>query len=494
MEQAFEYIVVGAGSAGCAVAARLAQAGRKVALIEAGKSDEANMDALDVGRWKKLVGTEHDYDFRIESQPLGNSTIRHTRGKILGGTSSINTVIAWRTPDYDLHQWVAQGGTGWEPKAVRPAFDKIFDTIHIETGSDQNRFQHDLIKAASQAGFDLVDFSPAQEVGPGIGYLFFNKKGRMRQSASVSYLHPLDQWDDRLTILTQTNAERLLLDDHLSIIGLETDRGTILATQEVILACGAFGTPTLLMRSGIGPKNHLESLNIPVRLDLPGVGSNLLDHPDSMIGWETEQPIPQTDLNAMGMAVFGKTDPALPVPDMMAHIGTAVFDTYTKPHGYPSAEHGFSFSPNVARARSQGTIRLRSADPSIPPIIDFQYFTDPYDRFILTEGIKMARKIVSQSALNQWVKRELFPGEAVVSDEDISAYARQVAGTVYHPAGTCKMGRESDEMAVVDPQLKVYGIDNLRVADASIFPSMIGVNPNLTIVMIGERCAQFIVG
>ncbi len=487
----FDHIVIGAGSAGCVVASTLARAGRRVALIEAGASDERNPDALDASRWKNLVGTQHDYDYLTEPQPRGNSTIRHTRGRILGGTSSINTVIAWKTPNYDLAQWVKAGAIGWEPSAVASTFERLLQAIHLETGSLDNPFQQDLIAAANNAGLPLVDFSPQSTVKPGIGHLYFNKKGTMRQSASVAFLHPLDQWGDELTIFTETRASHLLF-DHNRAIGVETDKGALTCSHDVIVCCGAFDSPTLLLRSGIGSTEQLQKHNIPVRVALSGVGENLLDHPDTMIAWETNRPIPQTELNAMGMAVFGKSDPMQPVPDIMCHVGLQVFDTYTKPQGYPSAENGFSLAPNVARARSQGTVRLRSAEPNDPPRIDFQYFTDPYDEEILVAGLKFARNVAAQSPLTKWIERELFPGADVQSDAQLSAYGRKVAGTVYHPAGTCKMGGAADTTAVVDPQLRVRGIDNLRVADASIFPTMIGVNPNLTVMMIGARCAEFV--
>ncbi|MEM7117172.1 MAG: GMC family oxidoreductase [Chloroflexota bacterium] len=488
----FDHIVIGAGSAGCIVAATLARAGRRVALIEAGARDDQNIDALDASRWKNLVGTEHDYDYRIEPQPRGNSTIRHTRGRIVGGTSSINTIIAWRTPDYDLRLWGELGAAGWGPSDVAPVFDWLFERVHLEQAALDNPFHWDLVKAAEAIDLPLRDFSPKAQVDAGVGYLYFNKKGNLRQSASVAFLHPLEQWGDELTIFTNTRANRLLFDDNNRAIGVETDQGKITCSADVVVSCGAFDSPALLLRSGIGPAAHLHEHGIGVRHDLAGVGEHLLDHPDTMIAWETKRPIPQKDMNGMGTAVFGKTSPELPVPDLMCHVGTAVFDTYTKPHGYPTAAHGFSFSPNIARARSEGTVRLRSANPNDPPRIDFRYFTDPYDEKILVEGLKLARRIAEQSPLRDWIKRELFPGEQVTSDSELSAYGRKVAGTVYHPVGTCKMGVVGDKTAVVDPLLKVRGIDNLRIADASIFPTMIGVNPNMTIMMIGARCANFI--
>ncbi len=495
--QHFDHIIIGAGSAGCALAATLARAGRRVALLESGKRDDNNPAILDASRWAELVGTEYDYDYRIEAQPRGNSNIRHTRGRMLGGTSSINTIIAWRTPDYDLERWVAAGASGWDPATLRPTFERLFAQVHLEQATTTgNPFHDDLIAACAKVGLPLVDFSPEASVQDGVGYLYFNKRAAMRESASVAFLHPLSQWGDELTIFTESSAEKILLDQHKRAYGVRTDRDgmTLTCDQDVVVCCGAFESPKLLLCSGIGPQAQLAAHGIAVRHHLAAVGENLLDHPDSVIAWESIRPIPQTELNGMGMAVFQTTQPDGVRPDVMCHVGLHVFDAHPKAYGYPTAAQGFSFAPNVARARSRGTVRLNSADASQKPSIDFHYFSDPYDEQILVEGINLARRIVAQSPLREWVKRELFPGEAVQGDRAISAYTRQVAGTVYHPAGTCKMGSAEDESAVVDPQLRVRGIDNLRVADASIFPTMIGVNPNMTIMMIGLRCAELILG
>ena len=351
--QQFDHIVIGAGSAGCVAAATLARAGRRVALVEAGASDEGNRDALDASRWKQLVGTQHDYDYRIVPQLRGNSSIRHTRGRILGGTSSINTIIAWKTPEYDLQKWVELGADGWEPVRIEPLFGRLFEYVHLEMASTQSDFHRDLIASAETINLPLRNFSPTGQVQQGVGYLYFNKRGKLRQSASVAFLHPLAQWGDALTVFTNTQAYRLLLDDNNRAVGVETSAGTLTCAADVIVSCGAFDSPTLLMRSGIGPADHLAQHGIALRHDLPDVGAHLLDHPDSMLAWESVRPIPQDNLNAMGMAVFGRNDPTLPVPDIMCHVGTAVFDTYTKPHGYPTAEHGFSLAPNVARAQAR---------------------------------------------------------------------------------------------------------------------------------------------
>ncbi len=490
----FDHIVVGAGSSGCIVAARLAEAGRRVALVEAGASDEGNIDILDLGRWKELVGTTYDYDYPIEPQRRSN-TFHHIRGRMLGGTGSINTCVAFLTPDVDLNQWVSLGATGWEPEIVRPSFDRLLKKVSLEAASPDNPFHQALIEAAEAAGLSQVTFNQNGRAVPksgGIGYLQFNKRGHLRLSSSVAYLHPLDQWDENLTILTNTRAIRLLFDNNNRAIGLETDRGTFYSSADLIISCGAFDSPTLLMRSGVGSAEHLAEHGIRLQHHLIGVGKNLLDHPETVIAWESVRPIPKTDINNMGMALFAHATPETTAPDLMCHVGTAVFDTQTVPQGYPTAGNGFSMTANVARARSVGTVRLRSANPADKPCIDFNYFSDPYDETVLVEGLKFARRIAAQSPLRDWIQQELFPGNGVQGDEALSAYGRQVAGTVYHPAGTCKMGAVEDETAVVDPTLGVRGIENLRVADASIFPSMIGVNPNLTCMMIGERCADFV--
>ena len=223
------------------------------------------------------------------------------------------------------------------------------------------------------------------------------------------------------------------------------------------------------------------------------MGEHLLDHPEGVVNWELSRPMPPEAINFWEVGIFDMTEPGLPAADLMMHLGVVVFDMQTKPSGYPTAQHGFALTPNVTRARSEGTVRLRSNDPGAPPLIDFCYFTDPegHDERVMVAGVKRAREIAAQPALSDWVRRELSPGIKVQGDADISAYVRSTANTVYHPAGTCKMGAENDALAVVDPQLRVRGIQGLRVADASIFPTMIGVNPNITVMMVGERCADF---
>lgn len=490
----FDYLVLGGGTAGAVVAARLAEdPGTSVCLVEAGPSDEGDWRILELWNWVNLLGTELDYDYLIEPQERGNGLIRHSRGKMLGGCSSHNSAIAFRTPDVDLRIWEGAGAAGWGPEDVRPYFDRLFDRVNIETVLPGNTCSEAFVEAARQAGFPSIRFNE-EELREGVGWLQLNARGAIRQSSSVAYLHPIGELPSNLTLLTDTKIDRILLDDHGDAVGAETDRGTIRARREVVVCCGAFDTPKLLMLSGIGPAEHLYDVGVPVMVDVPGVGEHLLDHPEGVVMWEATRPVPTMSRQGWEAALFARTDPDAEEPDVMFHFGTSAFDLNTAQLGYPTAEQAFCLTPNVMRARSEGVVRLRSLDPSTPPLIDFRYFTDPdgYDDRVITEGVKLARAIAGQPALRPWVKRELAPGPNVRTDEEISEYARRTANTVYHPAGTCRMGAADDPRAVVDPQLRVRGVGRLRVADASVFPTMIGTNPCITCMMIGEKCADLV--
>ncbi|WP_420629440.1 GMC family oxidoreductase [Candidatus Leptofilum sp.] len=495
MKSQFDYIVVGGGTAGAVVAARLAeQPGMRVALLEAGPSDEGNEAILTLRNWPNLLQTDLDFDYRIEPQTRGNGRIRHARGKMLGGSSSHNSCIAFWPPDEDLRIWEDAGAEGWEPEAVRPFIQRVCEKVNLEFPEPVNELGRAFFAAAQAAGFPAHNFA-GNINQPGVGWFMLNKQGRVRHSSSVAYLHPLAQWGQRLTLFTHCFVECVLLDGRRAI-GVQTANGVIYAEREIILCCGAFDTPKLLLLSGIGPAEHLQEVGIPVQHHLPGVGENLLDHPEGVINWEASRPVPQETTQLWELGLFANTQPGLELPDLMFHFGTEPFDVNTVPAGYPTTTNGFALTPNVARAKSQGTVRLRSANPADPPRIDFRYFTDPdgHDEQVLVAGIKLARELAAQPALKSWIARELSPGPAVQTDEAISQYVRRTANTVYHPAGTCKMGADGDETAVVDPQLRLRGLENIRVADASIFPTMIGVNPNLTCFVIGERCADFLSG
>jgi choline oxidase len=488
----FDYLVIGGGTAGAIVAARLAEAQQRVALFEAGPADAGNGRILELIRWPDLLESEYDFDYRIEPQPRGNGRIRHARAKVLGGCSSHNSCIAFYAPDYDMQVWEAAGAAGWGPQAVAPAFHRLRRKVNFETAETGNAFVLALLQATAQAGLPQIAFNQAGRQQAGAGWFDLNKRGPLRDSSSVAYLHPLARWGDWLTFYLNQYISRILLANGRAV-GVQTANGPVYADREVIIACGAFDSPKLLLLSGIGPAYHLRSVGVDVVHDLPGVGEHLLDHPEGVVNWELNRPMPPEVINYWEVGIFDYTQPGLPAPDLMMHLGVTVFDMQTKPAGYPTAQHAFALTPNVARARSEGTVRLRSCDPADPPAIDFRYFTDPegYDERVMVAGVKRAREIVAQPALADWVLRELSPGREVQDDDEISAYVRGTANTVYHPAGTCKMGAADDPTAVVDPLLRVRGVAGLRVADASVFPTMIGVNPNITVMMIGERCAEF---
>ena len=491
----YDYIIVGGGTAGSVVAARLAEnPAITVCLIEAGPTDAGRADVLSLKNWPHLLGTELDYDYRIEQQARGNSSIRHSRGRLLGGCSSHNSCIAFRAPREDMDAWQQLGCEGWGAQETKCYFDRVFETVYIEKAPAINPVSQAFLVAAQQAGFDLVTFNTDDQLRAGAGVFQLNTRNGTRQSSSQAYLHPILVSASNLTVLTDTVVNKIVLNEYNVAYAVETDNGILAAHREIVLCCGTFNTPKLLLLSGIGPRQHLDEMGIPVKVALAGVGEHLLDHPEGVIIWETQRPVPDATTQYWEVGLFSRLFPASPLPDMMLHFGLIPFDWNTAPLGYPTAAHGFSMTPNVPRARSEGVVRLRSANPKDAPLIDFRYFTDQenYDETLLLAGMKLARKIAEQPALQRWVKRELAPGSHVQDERELAEYARRTSNTVYHPAGTCRMGARDHPMTVVDPQLRVKGVQHLRVADASIFPTMISVNPCITCMMIGEKCADLL--
>lgn len=488
----FDYVVVGGGSAGAVVAARLAEAGgTTVCLIEAGPSDEGDERILDVRRWTSLVGTELVRDFAIEPQRRGNSALRHSRAYVLGGCGSHNQAIAFTAPAHDLRRWEAAGASGWGPVDVSPAFERVLARVHVEPAPRANACAAAFVAAAGALGIPLVPFDDP-DVREGAGWWRLNVRGERRQSSSVAYLHPLAR-HERLAVLTETRAHRVVVAEGRAL-GVETDRGTVGARREIICCCGALETPKLLLLSGIGPASELASVGIDVVSNLPGVGRHFLDHPEATVICAASQPVPTGVLTDWEAGLLARTDPQLEVPDVQIHFGTMPAERWAVGPGRPTAAHALWLTPNVTRPRSEGRLWLRSPDPGDPPRIDPRYYTDPdgYDERTIVRGLRLARRLLAQEPLASWVARELLPGPEIRTDEQLSAYARLHGTTVQHPAGTCRMGDVPDPLAVVDPQLRVKGVTNLRVADASIFPTMIGVNINLTCMMVGERCAELV--
>jgi choline oxidase len=406
---------------------------------------------------------------------------------MLGGCSSHNSCIAFVPPDSDFERWRADGAAGWGPGEVAPYYERVLSMVALERSDSGNALVAAFLAAAAEAGHPTLDFT--RQLGAGAGWFRLNKRGMARASSSAAYLHPLEERSPTLTVHTGTRARRLVLDAGRAV-AVETDRGRIGVGREALVCAGAFGTPKLLMLSGLGPASELEPLGIDVAADLPGVGENLQDHPEGVIVWEAARAVPPETANLYEAGLFARVDPDTPFPDLMLHFGTEAFDLQTAPLGYPTASNAFSMTPNVTRSRSRGRVWLRSADPDDDPRIDFRYFQDEggYDERVLVAGLRLARELAATEPLAPWVARELAPGPGVRSDADLGAYARSTHNTVYHPAGSCRMGAGSE--APVDPELRLRGVSNVRVADASVFPSLVSVNPALTCMMVGEACAE----
>jgi choline oxidase len=320
--------------------------------------------------------------------------------------------------------------------------------------------------------------------------------GSIRQSSAEAYLFPLDQRPPTLTVLAETTVQQIVLDDHGAAVGVISSRGELRADKEVILCAGAFDSPKLLMLSGIGPAEHLRRVGVPVRHDLPGVGEHLQDHIEALAMWQANKPVPSASTQRWENGLFARVLSDGPEFDLMMHFGSEPYYIDFAALGYPieMPAQAFCLTPNVARPASAGVVRLRSADPTVPPLIDPRYFTDAegYDERLLVEGIRLARRIAEHEPLRGWMAREVAPGPALQSDAELGEYVRRTSNTVYHPAGSCRMGAANDGDAVVDPALRVRGLERLRVADASVFPTMIGVNLCMTVMMIGEKCADMV--
>ncbi|KAI1473766.1 putative GMC oxidoreductase [Daldinia eschscholtzii] len=527
----YHYVVVGGGTAGCVVAARLAEylPHKNILLIEAGPSDFMDDRVLDLKQWLKLLGGELDYDYGTTEQQIGNSYIRHSRAKVLGGCSSHNTLISFRPFKYDLDIWQSLGARGWTFPTFMKALDRLKNTIQPVHARHRNQLCQDWVDSCSSAlNIPVIDdfnkqISQTGSLKPSVGFfsVSYNPDDGRRSSASVAYIHPILRGEEKrpnLTILTHAWVSKINVDgDAVSGVTLTLKDGStrnIKAKNETILSAGAVDTPRLMLLSGLGPKKQLSDLNIPVVRDIAGVGENLQDHPESIIMWELKKPVPpnQTTMDS-DAGIFlrreapgagAKKSAANPqglsdgdIADVMMHCYQIPFTLNTLRLGYPDIPDGYAFcmTPNIPRPRSRGRLYLTSADPKVKPALDFRYFTDPegYDAATLVFGMRAARKVAEQAPFKDWIKREVAPGPKVQSDEDLSHYARKAAHTVYHPCGTTKMGDTTkDEMAVVNEKLKVKGLKKLRIVDAGVFPTIPTINPMLTVLGVAERAAELI--
>jgi choline dehydrogenase-like flavoprotein len=522
----WDYIIVGAGSAGCVLANRLSEDPNvNVLLLEAGSRDWNPMIHIPAGLGK-LFGPGVNWRFHtVPQRNLDNREVWYPQGKTLGGSSSINAMIYIRCQKEDYDNWAALGNDGWAYEDVLPYFrksednDRLANHYHGEGGplwvSDQlgvHELTRAFVRAAQQWGLPFnPDFNGDSMYGAGF-YQVTCRHGR-RRSAAVSYLHPIRRKRPNLSVRTRARVLRVVIENGRAA-GVELAKGSgreILRAGEIIVSSGAVNSPRLLMLSGIGDADELKPLGITPVADLKGVGRNLQDHLCTNVHVTLKQPIsydrqdryPKALLHGLRWLLY-RNGPAASVivegggffqtesanrPDLQIHIAPAqvVRGGQTQLDGY-----GFTVNSTFLRPKSVGCIKLRSSNPTDEPMIDPNYFGDPYDRSMALKSVKVIREVLSQSAIARYVERERLPGLQAQSDDEIMAYIRQYACCDYHPVGTCKMG--VDQMAVVDPKLKVHGIDRMRVIDASIMPVLISGNTNGPTMMIGEKGADMTKG
>ena len=507
----FDYVVVGGGTAGSVVAARLSEnPAVTVCLLEAGPSDVDDAAVLELERWMALLESGYDWDYPVEPQESGNSHLRHARAKVLGGCSSHNSCIAFWAPAEDLDEWAALGLPGWSAADIFPLYRRIETndgpgehhgrsgpvTIRSIPPADPTGVA--LLRACEQQGLPVQTFNSGRTVTHGANWFQINARlDGTRASASAAYLHPILSTRHNLGVRTGSWVQRLTFDGR-RCTGVEyrvpgaSHGERVRARREVIVSAGAIDTPKLLLLSGIGPARHLRDVGVEVLVDSPGVGANLQDHPEGLVQWAARRPMVTRSTQWWEIGIFTTTEPGLDRPDLMFHYGSVPFDLNTRRHGYPSTDNGFCLTPNVTRSRSTGTIRLRSNDFRDKPRVDPRYFTDPHDIRVMTRGVRLAREIVARPAMAGWAGAELAPGADAISDDEIADYVRKTHNTVYHPACTAKMGADDDPAAVLDARLRVRGVSGLRVADGSAMPFLVAVNPCITTMAIGEKCADLV--
>ncbi len=535
LDKIYDYIIVGAGSAGCVIANRLsANPNCTVLLIEAGGWDRNPLVRLPMLMGKLFHSGLYNWRYNTEKVPtLNNRSLYWPRGKVLGGSSTINGMIYVRGNRHDYDRWAQMGLPGWSYEDVLPAF--LRSEAHIERNDSyhnpngeltvcrargSNALNEIFIEAGGQAGYSKNDdFNGADQEGFG-KYDFNIKKGK-RWSASSAFIHPVKDRKN-LTIAPDTMTLRIVTKGDRAT-GVEIAQGgtrTIVeATREVILSAGTVNSPQILMLSGIGPADELRKFGIDVIRDLPGVGQNLQDHVDSVLSYECKKPITlfkdlradkliwsvvQGMLFGKGIATtfpyetgaFVKSSPELLAPDIQFHFMPALEKTANLhfPNPFKSrpveADHGFTIRIGPVNPSSRGSISLRSADPSEAPSIQPNYLSNSADCNTMIKAIRMLREIINQPAFADYRGHELAPGPGIETDDEIIEWLRETAMTTFHPVGTCKMG--NDDMAVVDARLKVHGIKGLRVADASVMPIISSGNTHAPTVMIGEKLVEFI--
>jgi len=526
--EAFDYVIVGGGTAGCVLANRLSfDPSRRVLMLEAGPEDRYVWIHVPIGYGKTMFHPVYNWGFYTDPDPgMDSRRIYWPRGRGLGGSSSINGLIYVRGQPEDYDAWAADGNRGWGWKDVLPYFVRSESNtrgasdVHGDRGplscSDIGA-KHELIEAIIAGAGELGvprndDFNGGRQEGVGY-YQLFTQRG-FRCSTAVGYLKPV-RHRANLAVRTNAHATRVLFEDGRAS-GVEYLRDgrleRVRARGEVILAAGALQSPQLLQLSGIGPGALLQQFGIPVVRDLPGVGENLQDHLQLRLLYRCTKAITTNDdLNswwrsariglqwllfrsgplAIGInqgGLFTRVLPESTRPDIQFHFATLSADLAgAKPHPFP----GFTFSVCQLRPTSRGAVRLASPDPLAAPSMQPRYLSTELDRRCAIAAVRFARTLASTDAVTPYVEREIRPGPEAQSDDELLAFCRAYGATIFHPSGTCRMGR--DAMAVADDRLRVHGVGGLRVVDCSIMPTLVSGNTNAPVVMIAEKASDMIV-
>ena len=527
-----EYIIVGAGSAGCAMAYRLAEAGKRVLVIEHGGTDAGPFIQMPGALSYPMNMKRYDWGLKTEPEPhLGGRVMATPRGKVIGGSSSINGMIYVRGHARDFDTWRDMGASGWGYADVLPYYKRLEDwhsgghggdenwrgrggPLKVTRGSRTNPLTKAFVEAGRQAGYPVTgDYNGEQQEG--FGPFDMTVWRGERFSAAKAYLRPALTREN--CTLIRAFARRVIIEDGRAT-GVEISRGgqieVIRAEREVILAASSLNSPKLLMLSGIGPAAHLAQHGIPVVADRAGVGQNLQDHLELYIQAAASQPVSLYSYwNLLGKAYVGarwlltKTGPGasnqfesaafirsaagVDYPDIQYHF----LPIAVRYDGQVAAEgHGFQAHTGPMRSPSRGSVTLRSADPEDAPVIRFNYMAHEKDWADFRTAIRLTREIFAQEAFAPYFKHEIQPGKDVQTDDELNGFIREHVESAYHPCGTAKMGRADDPMAVVDPEARVIGVDGLRLADSSIFPQITNGNLNAPSIMVGEKAADHILG
>lgn len=527
-----EYIIVGAGSAGCAMAYRLSEAGKRVLVIEHGGTDAGPFIQMPGALSYPMNMRRYDWGYQTEPEPhLGGRTLVTPRGKVIGGSSSINGMIYVRGHARDFDTWRDMGAEGWGYADVLPYYKRLESwhdgghggdpswrgstgPLHVTRGSRENPLTRAFVEAGHQAGYPVTaDYNGEQQEGFG-PFDMTVWKGR-RWSAASAYLKPALSRPN--CDLIRAFARRVVIENGRAV-GVEISRGgrveVIRAEEEVILAASSLNSPKLLMLSGIGPAQHLADHGIDVVADRAGVGQNLQDHLELYIQAAASQPVSLYSYwNLLGKAyvgarwLFTKTGPGasnqfescgfirseagVDYPDIQYHfLPIAVrYDGQAAPEG-----HGFQAHVGPMRSPSRGSVTLRSADPEDAPVIRFNYMSHDKDWSDFRRCIRLTREIFGQEAFAPYYKHEIQPGADLTTDDELDGFIREHVESAYHPCGTARMGRRDDPLAVVDPEARVIGVDGLRLADSSVFPLITNGNLNAPSIMVGEKAADHILG